>query len=72
MINVCTLNVNWMHSKEKSLRVIEYLKRNKSSIAFLQETYWDKTLQNKIECDSNYFTCCYHGTTPSRGVAILR
>ena len=39
LINLRSLNVNGMHSKEKRNRVIEWVKTHVCSIAFLQETH---------------------------------
>ena len=49
VMNLCTLNVNGMHNKEKMVRVTEFLKRNKCSIAFLQETHLDDNLKKEID-----------------------
>ena len=71
MINLCTLNVNGMHNKEKAFRVIEFLKRIKCCIGFLQETHLDNELQNKLQKDTSFDIYSCHGSTSSRGVAIL-
>ena len=42
LIDLCSLNVNGMHSKEKRNRVIECVKTHVCSIAFLQETHIDE------------------------------
>ena len=34
MINLCSLNVNGIHGKEKRNRVVEWIKTQKCSIAF--------------------------------------
>ena len=71
MIHLCTLNVNGMHNKEKAFRVIDFLKRNKCSIGFVQETHLDNELQNKLQKDTSFDIYSCHGSTSSRGVAIL-
>jgi hypothetical protein len=38
MINLCSLNVNGIHGREKRNMVVEWIKTQKCSIAFLQET----------------------------------
>lgn len=47
-INFCTLNVNGIKNKEKGLRVIEWIKRNKCSIALLQETHFNEETKKKL------------------------
>ena len=73
-INLCTLNhvnVNGMHNEQKAWRVIEFIKRNKCHVSFLQETHLDIKLQNKLNQNSNFDVFASNGTTSSRGVAIL-
>ena len=45
MINVCSLNVNGIHGREKRNRVVEWIKTQKCSISFLQETHLDVNFQ---------------------------
>ena len=45
MINVCSLNVNGIHWREKRDRVVEWIKIQKCSIAFIQETHLDENFQ---------------------------
>ena len=69
--HLCTLNVNGMRNKEKGLRIIDWLKRNKCAISFLQETHMDEGLKKNLELESDFIFFCSNGTTASRGVAIL-
>ena len=69
-INLCTLNVNGIQNKEKGLRVIDWVKRNKCSIALLQETHLNEETRASLEKDTDFIFHCSHGTTASRGVAI--
>ena len=70
-INLCSLNVNGIHLKEKRNRVIEWIKAQKSLITFLQETHFDVNIENDLNHKSDYDVFCSHGTTASRGVAIF-
>ena len=47
MINLCSLNVNGIHGREKRNRVVEWIKTQKCSIAFLHETHLDENIENK-------------------------
>ena len=49
MINLCSLNVNGIHGREKRNRVVEWIKTQKCSIAFLQETHLDENIENEIK-----------------------
>ena len=70
-INLCSLNVNGMHLKEKRNRVIEWIKAQKSLITFLQEAHFDVNIENYLNHKSDYDVFCSHGTTASRGVAFF-
>ena len=54
LINLCSLNVNGMHSKEKRNRVIEWVKTHVCSIAFLQETHIDENIEKEIRNNSKF------------------
>ena len=45
MINLCSLNVNGMHARDKCNRIIEWLKAQKCSVAYLQETHLDEQIE---------------------------
>jgi exonuclease III len=47
MINLCSLNVNGIHGREKRKRVVEWIKTQKCSIAFSQETHLDENIENE-------------------------
>ena len=50
MINLCSLNVNGIHGREKPNRVVvEWIKTQKCSIAFLQETHLEENIENEIK-----------------------
>ena len=49
MINLCSLNVNGIHGREKRNRVVEWMKTQKCSIAFLQETHLEENIENEIK-----------------------
>ena len=70
-VNLCSLNVNGMHMKEKRGRVIEWIKAQKCSIVFLQETHIDEKIELQIKNETDFDIYCSHGTSASRGVAIL-
>ena len=70
LINLCSLNVNGMHSKEKRNRVIEWVKTHVCSIAFLQETHIDENIEKEIRNNSKFEIVSSHGTSASRGVSM--
>ena len=70
-VNLCSLNVNGINSREKRNRVIEWVTAQKSVISFLQETHFDEIIERDINSKTEYDAFCSHGTTASRGVAIL-
>ena len=65
LINVCSLNVNGMHSKEKRNRVIEWVKTHVCSIAFLQETHIDENIEKEIRNNAKFEIVSSHGTSAS-------
>jgi exonuclease III len=71
LINLCSLNENGMHSKEKRNRVIEWVKTHVCSIACLQETNIDENIEKEIRRNSKFEIVSSHGTSASRGVSIL-
>ena len=71
LINLCSLNVNGINSREKRNRVIEFLNSQKCSIAYLQETHINDQIETEVRNTSNFDIYSNHGTTASRGVSIL-
>ena len=71
MINLCSLNVNGIHGREKRNRVVEWIKTQKCSIAFLQETHLDENIENEIKNKTNFAIYCSNGISASRGVGIV-
>ena len=67
MINLCSLNVNGIHGREKRNRIVEWIKTQKCSIAFLQETHLDENIENEIKNKTNFAIYCSNGTSASRG-----
>ena len=70
-VNLCSLNVNGANHKEKRKRVIEWIKAQKSSISFIQETHFDEKIERELKNKSDFDLFCSHGTSSSRGVAIF-
>ena len=70
-INLCSLNVNGSNLREKRNRIIEWIKAQKCSISFIQETHFDEKIENELKNKSDYDLFCSHGTSASRGVAIF-
>ena len=66
-INLYSLNVNGINLKEKRIRVIEWIKAEKSLITFLQGTHFDVNIENNLNHKSDYDVFCSHGTTANRG-----
>ena len=71
IVNFSSLNVNGIKCKAKRDRVIEWIKTQRCSICFLQETHFNNDIENDIKQFTDYDIFCSHGTTASRGVAIL-
>ena len=71
MINLCSLNVNGIHGREKRNRVVEWIKTQKCSIAFLQETRLEEHIENEIKNKTNFAVYCSNGISASRGVGIV-
>ena len=69
-LHICTANVKGLRDKQKRLRLYQWIKNQKCKIFFIQETHFNTSLENAltIESDHSYYS---HGTTSSRGVAIL-
>ena len=45
MITLCSVNVNDTHGREKRNRVVEWIKTQKCSIAFLHEPHVDENIE---------------------------
>jgi exonuclease III len=61
MIILCSLNVNGIHGREKRNRVVEWIKTQKCSIAFYQETHLDENIENEIKnktIENTVFSIC--------------
>ena len=54
MINLCSLNVNGIQGREKRNRVVEWIKAQKFSIAFLQEVHLEENIENEIKNKQNF------------------
>ncbi|CAG2224992.1 unnamed protein product [Mytilus edulis] len=64
-------NVKGLRDKQKRLRFYQWIKNQKCKITFIQETHFNTSLENALTIESDH-SCYYsHGTTSSRGVAIL-
>jgi hypothetical protein len=50
MINLCSLNVNGIHGREKPNRVVEWIKT--------QETHLDENIENEIKNKTNFAIYC--------------
>jgi exonuclease III len=48
-----------------------WIKTQKCSIAFLQETHLDENIENEIKNKTNFAIYCSNGTSASRGVGIV-
>ena len=70
-LNICTLNVKGLRDKIKRRELFLWLRDKKMSIYFLQETH---SIINDSKCWSNEWggkAIWSHGTSNSRGTAIL-
>ena len=66
-----TMNIRGLGGKQKSKSVLDWLRNNSKGVTFLQETHSNTELAEKWK---NYWKgeiYCSHGTTNSKGVAIL-
>ena len=71
MITISSLNCQGLGNMYKRRDVFHYLKQKSYSIFCLQDTHFDKKLENYIQSEWGYK--CYFASyrTNSRGVAIL-
>ncbi|VDI81458.1 blast:Transposon TX1 uncharacterized 149 kDa protein [Mytilus galloprovincialis] len=70
-IHICTLNVKGLRDKEKRTRFYQWIKNQKSLITFIQESHFDENLEKKLYTETSNVIYFSHGTTQSRGVAII-
>lgn len=72
-LHICTANVKGLRDQQKRFRFYQWAKNQKAQIIFIQETHFDKNLEKTLNKEQDnrlkYFTS--HGTSSSRGVAIL-
>ena len=53
-ISLATLNVNGTNNKDKRNRVIQWVKTQKVSITFLQESHFDGNVELEIRNKTNF------------------
>jgi hypothetical protein len=56
---------NGIHGREKRNRVVEWIKTQKCSITFFQETHLDENIENEIKNKTNFAIYCSNGTPAS-------
>ena len=66
-----SLNVRGIREKLKRNKIFLWLNRQKCDIAFLQETFLTKDMEQLVSRDWKGFCIFDHGTNHSRGVAII-
>ena len=66
-----SLNVRGIRSFEKRKTILNWLNNQKANICFLQETYSTKELENQWRSQWTGELYFSHGSSCSRGVAIL-
>ena len=66
-----SLNVRGLGKKKKRISIFRWLKSNKSSIIFLQETHTTTNVERLYKNEWNGPMYCSHGASNSKGVAIL-
>ena len=69
--HLISLNVRGIREMLKRRKIFMWLKRQMCDIAFLQETFLSKDIENTISNEWTGFCIYDHGTNHSKGVAIL-
>ena len=70
-IHLCTANVKGLRDKEKRLRLYEWINNQKCNIMFIQESHFDKEIEESIKLETNSKIYYSHGSKASRGVATF-
>ena len=71
VLNLNTLNVNGLKCRNKRNRVFEWIKSQKCSICFLQETHFDINIEKEMLKYDEFKVYCNNATTNRCGVAIV-
>ena len=66
-----SLNVRGIRERLKRKKIFLWLNRQKCDIAFLQETFLTKDIEQTVSHEWKGFCVFDHGTNHSKGVAIL-
>ena len=67
-----SLNTQGLRDRNKSLRLIEYIKQQKAHFIYLQETHFSPDIENSLNLlFSDFHTYHAFGTSNSRGCSIL-
>ena len=70
-LHLLTINAQGLRDIEKQNRFYTYIKQQKASIIFIQETHLTQEIENKFNNDSKWQSIHCHGSSQSRGVSIL-
>ena len=70
-IQICSLNVRGLRDIEKRRQMFYWLKQKSFNMFLLQETHGTPEMENIWENEWGYKICYSHGTSDSRGVAVL-
>ena len=65
-IHLCTANVKGLRDKEKRLRLYEWINNQKCNIMFIQESHFDKEIEESIKLKTNSKIYYSHGLKASR------
>ena len=70
-VSICSFNCRGLGDKRKRADVLNFLNTKKFSIVCLQDVHWTCEMENQIKLDWGYDCFFSHGTSNSRGTAIL-
>lgn len=70
-IHICTINVQGLRDKQKRQRFYEWVKNQKCDIIFIQESHFDKQLENELKQETKNKCFFSNHTSASRGVCIM-
>ena len=70
-LKILSLNCRGLNGMKKRKEVFQFLKENKSDIYCLQDTHFTMEMQKTVYAEWNSECYFSHGTSKSRGVAVL-
>ena len=71
MVKIVSLNVRSLGNQTKRKKIFDFIAKQKSHIAFLQETHSDRNCESIWSSQWHGDMILAHGDTNARGVAVL-